>query len=145
MKLKNNAQIIIADSEKYLLLRNQGDEDIIDLRVVESDTRDNPPTRDQGTDKPGRLPSPNTQFSAVENVDWHLLEKAQAARDLAGRLNDLAERGEFSDIVLIADSKTLGRVRPQLSENSISRLIREIPKDLTHHTLTDIETIIKAA
>jgi len=145
MKLKNNTQVIIADSEKYLVLRNQGDEDIIDLRVVESQTRDNPPTHEQGTDRPDRLPTPNAQQSAVENVDWHQLEKTQASKELASRLNDLEEHNKLTEIVFIADPATLGRVRPELSKALTARMICEIPKDLTHHTIPDIEKIIQAA
>lgn len=145
MRLKNNTQVIVANSEKYLVLRNQGDEDIIDLRVVESQTRDNPPTHKQGTDRPGRLTTPNAQHSAVENVDWHDLEKVQAAKDMATRLNELENQDALTEIIFIADSKTLGRVRPQLSDSIAARFIRETPKDLTHHTILDIETIIQAA
>jgi len=144
MKLKNNTQVVIADSEKYLLLRNQGDEDIIDLRVAESETRENPATHEQGTDRPGRFRTPHAQFSAVSNVDWHQLAKTKAARDLASGLNDLSERGQLSELVLIADSKTLGLVRPQLSQNTCNHLICEVSKDLSHHTVPDIERIIQA-
>ncbi len=144
MKLKNNTQVIIADSEKYLLLRNQGDEDIIDLRVVEVETRANPPTHEQGTDRPGRLVTPTAHRSAMENADWHKFEKNQAAKSLAKNLNNLEDGGEQRDIVLVADPSTLGNLRPELSDAITSRIVCEIAKDLTHHTLTDIEQIILA-
>lgn len=142
MKLKTSTHIVIADSEKYLILFNHGDEDIMDLRVLDSEVRDNPPTRDHVSDKPGRFPSPNAQFSSVSHADWHKLEKEQAASDLAIRINKLSGT---SELLLIADAKTLGLVRPQLSQDIQAKLIDEIPKDLAHHTIPDIEKLIRAA
>jgi len=145
MKLKTSTHVIIADSEKYLILRNQGDEDIIDLRVVDSETRENPPTHEQGTDRPGRFPSPNSQYSAVSNVDWHLLEKEQSANDLAIRINALANSNEPFEILLVADAKTLGRVKPLLTPETAGRVSENISKDLTNHSIPDIEKILSAA
>lgn len=142
MKLKTATQIVIADSEKYLILYNQGDEDIMDLRVLDTEVRENPSTREQGTDKPGRFRSPNSQYSSAAQADWHQLEKEQAASDLADRINKLSDK---AGLLLIADAKTLGLVRPQLSENIQANLINEIPKDLVHHTIPEIEKLIRAA
>ncbi len=143
MKLKTGTQIIIADSEKYLLLYNQGDEDIIDLRVLDSEVRDNPPDREQAADKPGRLHSPNAQISSVGQTDWHEYAKALAASDLAEKVNALDS--DMTPIILVADAKTLGLVKPQLNVRLTNKLIASIPKDLTHHTIPDIEKIILAA
>jgi protein required for attachment to host cells len=142
MKLKTSTHIVIADSEKYLILYNQGDEDIMDLRVLDIEVRDNPPAREQGTDKPGRFLSPNAQYSSAAQTDWHQLEKEQAATDLADRINKLSDN---SELLLIADAKTLGLIRPQLSANIQAKLIDEIPKDLAHHTIPEIEKLIRAA
>ena len=139
MKLKTGTHVVVADSEKYLILYNHGDDDIIDLRVRDSAVRDNPPTRDQGTDRPGRYPTPNAQYSAVSNADWHRLEKEQAAVDLTDAIEKL---NGSKDILIIADAKTLGRVRAKLSDHTKPRIIGEISKDLTHHTIPDIESII---
>ncbi len=143
MKLKNNTHVIIADSEKYLLLRNQGDEDIIDLRVVDSEVRDNPPTRELGTDRPGRFPTPSAQLSSVADTDWHGLFKTEAAEQTAEKINQLASTE--TDIVIFADSKTLRILRPRLTSEIQKRVVQETPKDLTHHTIPEIEKIINRA
>jgi len=145
MKLKTSTHVIIADSEKFLILRNHGDEGIMDLRVVDAETRENPPTHEQGTDRPGRFPSPNAQYSAVSNVDWHQLEKTQAASDLADRINGLALGKDSFPILLVADAKTLGLVKPLLNVAASNRIVDKISKDLTNHTIPDIEKILAAA
>lgn len=142
MKLESNSYVVIADSGKYLFLRNQGDADILDLRVVEHGVRDNPPTHEQGSDKPGRFPTSAKQYSAVTESDWHRLEKQHAGRDLANRINDLSEQLGLNSIVLVADPATLGRVRPLLSDRARSCVRTEIAKDLTHHPSPDIERIL---
>ena len=142
MKLKTGTHVVVADSEKFLVLYNHGDDELIDLRVRASVERDNPPTRDQGSDRPGRYPTPNAQYSAVSNSDWHTLEKEQSALDLTAAIEKLDAP---DDIILIADAKTLGRVRASLTESVKKRVKAEIPKDLTHHTIPDIEGfLIKA-
>jgi protein required for attachment to host cells len=53
-KLPHDALVFIGDGRKALFLRNAGDADIPDLRTEQVFKEDNPPTREQGTDKPGR-------------------------------------------------------------------------------------------
>ena len=140
MKLKTGTIVFVGDSEKCLVLRNQGDEEIIDLRVQTALVEDNPSTREQGTDRPGRFPTPNAQFSAVSNADWHLLKKDSFANELSSLIEKSASNEE---IILIADAKTLGRIRPALSKTVKSQIRAEITKDLTHHTIPAIEKIIE--
>ena len=82
MRLANGTWVLVLDGEKFLLLRNQGDADIMDLRVIDHEEVENPPTREQGTERPGRLNDPGPGRSAVEQTDWHALEKE---RFYAGR------------------------------------------------------------
>lgn len=142
MKLENATQVVIADSEKYLILQNQGDEEFLDLRVVESVERINPSSRDQGTDRPGRVHLPNAQLSEISHSNWHQLEKEKAASDLADRINQFDTQ---QGLVLLADAKTLGMVRPKLNSETNAKMISSLPKDLTHHTIPDIEKLIQAA
>lgn len=142
MKLENNSYVVIADSGKYLFLRNQGDTDILDLRVVDHGEHDNPPTHEQGSDRPGRFPSSEKQYSAVSESDWHRLEKQRSGHDLANRINSLSEQLGPDTIVLVADPSTLGVVRPLLSDRARFCIKADIAKNLTHHTSPDIEHIL---
>lgn len=145
MKLAHGTWVLILDGEKYLLLHNRGDEEIIDLRVVEHDEIDNPPTRDQGTEKPGRISDAGVGRSAVEQTDWHALEKENFARDVADQLKNWALKNRFSKLVVCADPKTLGNIRAEYHGEVKNRLVAEIDKDLTSLPVDKIEKTIKAA
>lgn len=145
MKLSNGAWVLILDGEKFLLLRNHGDEVNIDLRVVEHDEIDNPPTHDQGTQKPGRMPESGVGRSAAEQTDWHALEKANFARDVAERLKNWALKKRFSELFVCADPKTLGNIRAEYHAEVSRRLVGEIDKDLTSVPVHEIEKIVDRA
>lgn len=145
MKAPNRTLIIVADGEKYIALRNEGDEDIIDCRVVSHEEIDNPPTREQASDRAGRFDDAGIGKSAVQQTDWHQLEKERFAEDLAEKLNDWALQNRFKDLVVIAAPQTLGVLRPAYHSEVEARLLGEIAKDLTNHTLEDIEKHLSEA
>jgi protein required for attachment to host cells len=144
MKIEHAAWVVVADSEKFQVFENHGDREVMDLRIRKYSEADNPPTREQGSDRPGRFPSPHGQSSAVVDTDWHTLQKKAAATDLANRVNKWAEKGDFKTMVLVADPKTLGVMRAKLDTSVSEKIVREIPKDLTHHTVEDIERLLSA-
>lgn len=136
----NGAWVLVGDGRRALLLQNHGDPDLLDLRVVEARVDENPPTRDQGTDAPGRaFGTGGAPRSAVDNADWHELEKEHFAREIAQRINTAAESGELSEIVIIVPPRVLGELRQELSAKAKSKVKGELDKDLTHHPLPEIE------
>ena len=145
MKIDKGAWILVADGEKYLLLRNEGGRERLDLRVMHQAAQENPPTREQGTDRPGRLDDAGPGRSAVEETDWHRLAKERFARDVAERLRLWALDGAFESLVLVADPSTLGVLRPQLHKAVTARLAAEINKDLTTMPMPEIEAALAAA
>src|SRR6185312_11462498 len=50
-RLKHGVWVVVADGEKALFLRNEGDAQYPNLQVVRTIHEDNPPTREQGTDR----------------------------------------------------------------------------------------------
>src|SRR3972149_3454581 len=54
LKIPHDAIVLIGDGRKALFMRNRGDEKFPDLRVERVLEHDNPPTREQGSDQPGR-------------------------------------------------------------------------------------------
>jgi protein required for attachment to host cells len=142
MKIKHNVWVVIADGSKYLLTVNKGDVFALDLRVREHETENHEATHEQGTDRPGRLPDPAGGKSAVMQADWHQIEEAKFAAELAERLRKAALKGEFDGLVLVADPRTLGNIRPHLHEEVKKRLVAEIPKDLTGEPISKIEKLL---
>lgn len=67
------------------------------------------------------------------------ISEAAFARRLAHTINAAALQHRFEHLVLIADPQSLGRMRPLLHKETISRLVGELPKTLTNSPLEDIE------
>jgi len=136
----NGAWVLVGDGRRALIFSNHGDADLLDLRVLETRVEENPATRLQGTDAPGRLfASRGGGRSAVEPTDWHELEKEHFAREMAARINKAAESGEMTEIVIIAPPRVLGEIRKELSPKAQSKVKGELDRDLTHHPLPEIE------
>ncbi|MBM3578873.1 MAG: host attachment protein [Alphaproteobacteria bacterium] len=136
----NGAWVLVGDGRRALFFQNHGDAELLDLRVVETRIDENPATRDQGSDKPGRsFASKGGVRSAVEDADWHEMEEERFARAMADRINQAAESGELSAVVIVAPPKALGEIRKELSTKAQSKVVGELAKDLTRHPLKDIE------
>ena len=146
LKLKRGLWIVVADGEKALFLENHGDTQYPDLQVVQEMEQENPATREQGSDRPGRYSDgPSVHRSAVEDTDWHRLGKERFADEIAERLYKLAHRGAFKEMVLIAPPQVLGEIRRKLHKEVAEKITVEIPKTLTNHTIVDIENLLQAA
>jgi len=143
VRLKHGTWVVVADGEKALFLKNRGDALYPDLDVVREVREDNPPTRDQGTDRPGRFnDGPSAHRSAVSETDWHRIAKERFADEIAGRLYAMAHRGEFKEIVLVAPPVVLGELRKKLHSEVSDRIVAEVTKTLTNHAIGDIEDIL---
>lgn len=144
--LDHDVWVLVADGEKGLILRNEGDKEYPNLEVVREMHEENPPTREQGTDRPGRLnDGPSVHRSAVAETDWHRVAKERFAEEMAARLYKMAHRGDFEKIVLVAPPLVLGELRKQLHKEVEQRVTAEVPKTLTNHPVYEIEKILLAA
>ena len=143
--LTNGTWVLIADGEKALFLRNTVDAVSPTLDVVRKNETENPETRAQGTDRPGRRNDTGAhQRSAMEDTDWHQLAKERFAHELADLLYTYAHGGAFGRIVLVAAPHVLGDLRQALHKEVRDKVVAEVPKDLANHPLDKIETLLKA-
>jgi protein required for attachment to host cells len=141
----HNALVLVGDGQKALFLRNKGNAQRVDLVVERILERDNPPTREQGTDRPGRsIASVGVARSAMEEVDWHHLAKERFASELAEALYRHTHANRFEKLVVIAPAKILGNLRKAFHAEVIDRITAEIPKELTSHPVEEIERLIAA-
>lgn len=109
IKLREGTWMPVADSDKALILANQGDAGQPDLAVRRRERQDNQFDREQSTSRPGRMNEvPGVHRAALADTDWHELEKQRFAADIADLLCELAHRGLFSGIVLVAAPRVLG-------------------------------------
>ncbi|MBZ9706572.1 host attachment protein [Mesorhizobium sp. ESP7-2] len=146
IKLKHGIWVVVADGEKALLLKNGGDTKFPNLEVVQVIEQENPPTREQGSDSPGRYnDGPSMHRSAVEDTDWHRIGKERFAEEIAARLYKLAHDGEFDSLVLVAPPVVLGAMRKKLHKEVADKVTAEIPKTMTNHGIPEIEALLQAA
>jgi protein required for attachment to host cells len=95
-KLAHGAWVFVGDGQKALFLINEGDEMFPNLRRLLVEEHKDPPSREQGTDAPGRAYSSVGEIrSAVEPTDWHELEKEHFAASIAERINKAALSNEL--------------------------------------------------
>jgi len=141
----HNALVLVGDGQKALFLRNNGTAHQVKLVVEQVLERDNPPTREQGTDRPGRSnASVGVARSAMEETDWHHIAEERFAGELAEALYRHAHAKLFDRLVIIAPPKVLGNLRKSLHAEVSARVAAEIPKELTSHPLAEIERLIAA-
>ena len=144
-RLTKGTWVLIADGEKALVLENQTDHEDPYLTVLTKEEQENPPNREQAANRRGRFnDGTGVHRSAVEDTDWHQLAKDRFADDLADMLYDKAHRGAFDSLVIVAAHGTLGELRGKIHSEVEKRVIGEVPKTLTNHSLDDIETIVKS-
>lgn len=145
-QLTHGTWVLVADGAKALLLENVGDAEFPILEVRREDAQDNPPTREQGTDRPGRLSDgPSGHFSAVQDTDWHRLAEDRFAHDLADMLNARAEAHRFERLIVAAAPKVLGELRKTIHAQVAGRIVAELSMDLTNHPVDEIAKRIAAA
>lgn len=130
---------LIADGEKALFLRNDGDEKYLNLVVENTREIDNPPNREQAANRRGRMFDGTGHKSAVDDTDWHQLAKDRFAAELSDILYKRAHQGDFEKLVIVASPSTLGEVRQQLHQEVSDKILYEVDKDLTNHPLDQIE------
>ncbi len=142
--LTHDTWVVVTDSEKALFLRNLTDGENPNLEVLDKDEQGNPSDRDQGANRPGRrMDGGPGQRSALDDTDWHELAKERFAADLADKLYTLAHKGKFQRLVLVAAPGVLGELRGALHKEVSDKVIAEIPKTLSNHPISDIETLVK--
>jgi protein required for attachment to host cells len=139
LKIPHDSLVLVGDSRKALFLKNKGDELYPNLQVERVlNAPDNPPSQQQGTDKPGRAFGLD-QRSAVEQTDWHAMAEQKFAAEVAEAVNSICADGSVKHIVVAAPPKTLAELRNRFSEPVKQRILAEFNKDLTKIPVYEIE------
>ena len=80
-----------------------------------------------------------------EETDFHQLEEDRFAAEVGEMLKKRALSNGFEQLIVVAPPKTLGALRKHYHKEVEHRLAGELAKDLTGHTIPDIEAALKAA
>ena len=146
VRIPRNAYVFVGDGRKALFLRNDGDAMFPKLQTERVMTHDNPPTREQGTDRPGSShASVGSRRSSMEQTDWHEIEEQRFAKEVADALAVLVREKHVSALIIAAPPRTLAELRRAFHPDVTRLIIAEIDKDFTHQPVHDIERRLTAA
>lgn len=123
--LPKDAWVVVADGNGARVLQNVSDGDV---ELVQ---------RERVT--PDELVNDGPSGVQPEEVD---VEEATFAKHLARRLNHAALTQQFAHLVLIADPRTMGHLRPLLHKEVSDRLVGELTRTLTNAPLEDIRRVL---
>ncbi len=132
MMLPKGTTIAVADGEKLNLFRNAGDEAGLKLVAVPHDTID----ADRGTST-GR-------HASSANPDHGQSDEDQFSAGIVQSLNQQALGGKIENLVIVAAPRALGEMRKHYHKALSAILLGEIAKDLTGHSLSDVEKAVAA-
>lgn len=151
MQVPHDAVVVVADGRKMLFLRNQGDAQIPNLQVEKKVIdKHNPDHHEQATDLAGGAMGTRTAGAqwgsgSMEEVDFHQLEEDRFAAETAALLKERALRNEYETLIIVAPPRTLGELRKHYHKEVSERLAGELAKDLTGHTVPQIEEALLKA
>lgn len=145
VSIDHNAWVMVGDGEKALFFRNEGDATHPNLEVVDVLEQENPRTSEQGTDRPGRaFSSMGSRRSAMQETNWHKLEKHRFAKEIADILYTAAHRGDYSQLVIAAPPMIMGDLRKAMHKEVSDKIVAEVAKDLTNMPSDAIEKALCA-
>ena len=134
MDIPKGATIAVADGEKLNLFRNTGDEANPKLSAL--------PDEDVANDNKG---SGARHQSSSANPDSSQVEEDSFAAGIAGMLNTHVLQGKISNLIIVAAPRTLGELRKHYHQKLSAVLLGEVAKDLTGHSVSDLEKALASA
>jgi len=143
MNIPYEALVLVGDGRKALFLRNRGTPAHPELVLEEEIEQDNPPTRDQGTDRPGRKHGADgVSRSAIEETDQHQRAEQRFAARLADTLYEMGHAQRYQALVIAAPPRMLGDLRAALHPEVRQRLVGEVAKDLLSHSIPELTRLL---
>lgn len=135
--------VLVADGARMLLLRNEGSPANPDLRMVEHHEHRAPAAHDMVT---GPRPSTSSPLrrgrDTVVGTDPHRQAEDRFLFSVADRLETWAPHAKA--LVVAAPPHALGTLRRRYSAAVRARLVAEIDKDFTGHTIGDIQRLVES-
>jgi protein required for attachment to host cells len=134
MQLPHGTIVAVVDGENLRLFRNSGND--ADLKLTGLPEAD--------VESENRGSGARHHDSAANPADNQIAEDSFAA-GTADVLNRKVLEGEITDLVIIAAPRTLGELRKHYHKALMTTLKAEIAKELTSHSVHDIEKTLAAA
>lgn len=145
MKIPHNALVLVADGKKMLLLRNHGDEAIIDLRIEAEDEQDLARDHELKSDLAGQSAATGKvglHGGTMKEPDYEQQAEDRWAKKAAEVLQHRAQAKDFEALVVVAPPRTLGVLRKHYHKAVEALLIGELHKEMTDRPVPEIEALL---
>lgn len=137
--------VVVCDGAKALVLENIGDAKFPNLKTREVYEQKDLPTRELGSDKPGRTHSSvGHGGSAVKQTDWHEQSEHAFLTHLVERLDADVTAGKVKSIIMVAPPRALGVIREAYSHALRGAVRSEVDKDFVKMPVGEIEKHLTA-
>lgn len=134
MQLPQDTIVAVADGEKLSLFQNEGNALNVKLRAMPHDEIDST-----------KISSGARHLSSAANPDDSQQSEDGFSGGVADMLNKQVLDGRIKSLVIVAAPRTLGEMRKNYHKSLSDILIGELDKELTGHSLKDIEKALAAA
>ena len=132
--------VLVCDGAKALVLQNEGDAELVNLKLVDVWEHHAEAAHELGTDRPGRVhQSVGESRSSVEMTDWHEAEEAAFLKRVANEVAGLLQERQARVLVLVAPPHALGILREALPASALPIVKHELGKDLVNLPIAQIE------
>ena len=145
VKIPHKTLVLVADGRKLILLRNQGDDVMPDLRIEAQDEQELARDHDRKTDLAGQSPAPagsGLGGGTMGEADYHQQDEDRWAAAAADELRRRALANDFPALVVVAPPRTLGVLRKYYHKAVEALLIGELAKEMTDRPVPDIEALL---
>lgn len=145
-RLNHNARVLVTDGGRATVFRNAGQVGQPELLPVKSYHQDNPPNREQASDKPSRvMESVGFGRSTAEQPDYHQMTEDRFVKGIAADMAKDLAAGEFSEIIVVAPPVAMGVWRKAVPPHLAKATLKELTKDLTKQSASAIaDSVVKA-
>lgn len=133
MMLPHGTTVAVADGEKLNLFRNSGDEAGLKLTSAPHSNLD------------GDSQGSGSRQNSAGNPDASQSNEDDYSAGVVAMLNKAVLEGAIDGLVVIAAPRALGEMRKHYHKTLAAKLLGEIAKDLTGHSMSDVEAAIAAA
>lgn len=133
MKIPKSAIVAVADGEILNLYRNDGEESAPKLTAMQDAAIS---TENMGSGGRHQSSSANPSDSQQDEDSF--------AAGTAAMLNKRVLDGQIEALIIVAAPRTLGELRKHYHKALSAVLVGEISKDLTGHSMADVEKTIAA-
>ena len=141
--IRHGEWVVVCDGAKALILENAGNINSPKLKTLEVFEQEDLPTRDLGTDEPGRsINSVGNARSAVGQTDWHDQAERTFLVQLVQHLAGAVSSGKTKSLIVVAPARALGVIRPAYSQALKGAVRAEVDKDFVKMPVQEIEKLL---